>query len=105
MLAKTSPVIAKAARRLTELSADETVRLEYERREKARRDEHSRTLFQVEKAEKKGIEKGIEIGRKEGIFEVAKNALRNNLPPTAVAKIAGLSLKEVNALAAEMAAK
>lgn len=101
MLAKTNPVIAKAARRLTELSADEKVRLEYERREKARRDEHARMLFQTEKAHRQGLQQG----EKKKALEIAKKALLRRLPIKDVADLTALPLKDIKALAAEMTAQ
>mgnify|MGYP001259587698 CR=1 FL=1 len=77
------PAIAKADKVLDWLSSDEeTVRL-YELREKAIHDEITR----IKGAKEEGI--------KEGIREVAKNMLDNNMNIDLVHKITGLSMEEL----------
>ena len=82
MLATRSPQMRKAVGVLKELSADEATRMRYENREKARKDEESR----IADAEKKAK------------VEIAKNALKMNLPIDDIIKLTGLSKKEVETL-------
>ena len=76
MAAGTSPYVEKAYERLTELSADEEKRLEYEAREKAIRDHNFLMTTNLEMGRKKGLEegrkKGLEEGRKAGMEEGKK---------------------------------
>ena len=65
MASDTSEAIAKAVKKVEELSLDENARKEYEMREKALKDYNS-VIFDA-KAE--GIKEGIEKGVKEGIKE------------------------------------
>ncbi len=43
-------------------------------------------------------EKGMQKGRKEGIIEIAKNAIDNNLDDNTIQIITGLSLEEIKEL-------
>ena len=69
MASDTSEAIAKAVKKVEQLSLDENARKEYEMREKALKDYNS-VIFDA-KAEgiKEGIEKGVKEGIKEGIKE------------------------------------
>jgi predicted transposase/invertase (TIGR01784 family) len=93
MVAKTSPEIAKAVGVIMELSEDERTRLLVEEREKYRRDEEARREYAYEEGEKKGR------------MEVARRLLLEKDPVERVAKVAGLSLEEVKALALELSIK
>lgn len=65
MAAEGSSYIERAYERLTEISADDLKRLEYEAREKAIRDH----MYLMNYNLKKGLEEGREEGRKEGLEE------------------------------------
>ena len=110
MAAKTSPEIAQAVGVIMELSEDERTRLLAEAREKYRRDEVARRDYAFQTGEQKGRQKGLQEGRQEGRQEglqegrldVARRLLLEKDPPEKVAKVTGLSLEEVKALASEL---
>lgn len=64
-MAKENEYVEEAVNRLFELSGDEKKRIEYEQREKAIRDYHS----QMESAERRGAQRGLEEGRALGLEE------------------------------------
>ena len=78
MIAKTDKFLGKAYEALTNLSADEKKRLEYEAREKAIRDHHHQMKRNWnaghEQGLKQGIEQGIEQGEKSGEERMARLA-------------------------------
>ncbi|MDR1489493.1 MAG: Rpn family recombination-promoting nuclease/putative transposase [Desulfovibrio sp.] len=92
MVAQTRPAIAEAWGVVQYLSGDEEARRLAEYEEMARRDEADR--------QKGAYKQGLQEGRQEGIIEVARNALRENLPVETVVKLTGFSLDEVKRLAA-----
>ena len=94
MAAKTSPEIAQAVDVIMELSEDERTRLLAEAREKYRRDEVARWDYAFQTGEQKG--------RQEGHINVARRLLLEKDPVEKVAKVTGLSLEEVKALASEL---
>jgi predicted transposase/invertase (TIGR01784 family) len=98
MIAKTSPEISQAVGVIMELSEDEQTRLQAEAREKYRRDEAARRKL----ARREGRDEGIQIGRQEGLLEVAKQLLIGKDSVEKVAKVTGLSLEEVQSLAAKL---
>jgi predicted transposase/invertase (TIGR01784 family) len=98
MLAQTNPAIAEAWGVIKHLSADESVRMIAEAREKAHRDMVSAEAS----AHNKGLQKGLQKGRQEERIEVARNALREKLPEETVVKLTGLSLEEVKYLASDL---
>lgn len=67
MAAETNPYIEKAYERLTDISADEEMRLEYEAREKAIRDHNYLMKTSLELGWKQGMEKGLEEGLEQGV--------------------------------------
>lgn len=71
MAAEGSSYIERAYERLTEISADDLKRLEYESREKAIRDH----IYLMNYNLKKGLEEGKEEGRKEGREEGLEEGL------------------------------
>jgi predicted transposase/invertase (TIGR01784 family) len=113
--AQTHPAINEAWGVIKVLSSDERARALAEAREKARMDyEDSYSgayreglleglLEGEQKGEQKGIQKGIQEGKQEGKQEVALNALRENMPAEAVARLTGLPLAEVEQLAVKLA--
>jgi len=119
MVAKTSPEIATAVGVIMELSEDERTRLLAEAREKYRRDEEARLEYRLAEAREKyrrdeearleyREEKGRLEGRLEGEqksrLEVARSLLLEKYPIEKVAKVTGLTLEEVKALALELPA-
>jgi predicted transposase/invertase (TIGR01784 family) len=56
-----------------------------------------------EEGRTKGREEGRKEGRGEGKLEVVKNAIREGIEPTLIVKLTGLSKKEVEKVAREMA--
>lgn len=94
MIAEQNPQIKKAAVTLKALSADERIRYMYERREKARRDEES----QMRWARQEGWIEGLQEGRQERIFDVARNLLGFNVPVETIIKSTGLTREDVESL-------
>ena len=112
-MAKTDQYMAEAFSELEKLSADERKRLEYEAREKAVRDYNSlmggelrRGLERgIEEGRKRGMEEGIKEGKKQGIeqgIEQGRRALvihmlENGMSPEDIMRVAGVSEEEINA--------
>jgi predicted transposase/invertase (TIGR01784 family) len=108
-----NPAIAEAWGVIKTLSADERSRLLAESREKGRMDFEDRwdgayrdgmkkgKLEGELEGEQKGLQKGLQEGLQKGKFEVARNALRDNMPINMIAKITGLSLSEIERLAGD----
>lgn len=90
MLAAKSPEIKEAYTVLKKLSEDERIRLLYESREKAIRDEQARLYG----ATKEGFEKGIQ----EGKADMAKKLLDSGVSPDIIAASSGLSLNDIQSL-------
>ena len=67
MAAQGSFYIEKAYERLTEISADDLKRLEYEAREKAIRDHNYLMDYNLKRGREEGQKKGMELGIKQGI--------------------------------------
>jgi predicted transposase/invertase (TIGR01784 family) len=94
-----NPAIHRAFDILETLSADETVRHLARVREDALRNERSELFY----AEKKGLEQGLEKGRKEGEHEKAVKTAENLLSMGVltieqIAQATGLSIKEIQKL-------
>ncbi|MPQ45183.1 Rpn family recombination-promoting nuclease/putative transposase [Clostridium tarantellae] len=85
--------IKEAKEELVRLSSDENERIAYNKRKMAILDRVS----DLENAEEKGIEKGLVIGKKEGIEEVAKNLL-DVLDDETISLKTGLTINEVKNL-------
>ena len=82
MLATRSPQMKKAVGVLKELSADEATRMRYENLENARRDIVSR----------------INAAEKAKVIEIAKNALKMNLPIEDIITLTGLTRVDIELL-------
>jgi predicted transposase/invertase (TIGR01784 family) len=93
MVARTSPAIAEAWSVIQYLSADEEARMLAEYEEMARRDEADRRQG--------AYSQGRQEGRQEEKIEIACNFLREKMPVELVARGTGLSLEEVERLAAD----
>ena len=87
-VSQTNPAINEAWGVIKYLSGDEQARAKAEAREKARMDLDS------------WLGDARHEGRQEGILEVARNLLRQNMPHEAVAEATGLSLDAIQRLAA-----
>ena len=74
MIAKTDKFLGKAYEALTNLSADEKKRLEYEAREKAIRDHHHQMKSNWNAGHEQGLQQGIEQGEKSGEERMARLA-------------------------------
>ena len=74
MIAKTDKFLGKAYEALTNLSADEKKRLEYEAREKAIRDHHHQMTSNWNAGHEQGLKQGIEQGEKSGEERMARLA-------------------------------
>ena len=108
-MAKTDQYMAEAFSELEKLSADERKRLEYEAREKAVRDYNSlmggelrRGLERgIEEGRKRGMEEGIKEGKKQGLEQGRRalviHMLENGMSPEDIMRVAGVSEEEINA--------
>ena len=74
MIAKTDKFLGTAYEALTNLSADEKKRLEYEAREKAIRDHHHQMKSNWNAGHEQGLNQGIEQGEKSGEERMARLA-------------------------------
>lgn len=79
MAAEGSSYIERAYERLTEISADDLKRLEYESREKAIRDHIYLMNYNLKKGLEEGKEEGRKEGRKEGREEGREEGLEEGL--------------------------
>jgi predicted transposase/invertase (TIGR01784 family) len=91
-IAQTHPAISEAYERINVLSADEPTRTEAAAREKNRMDLDS-LLYDAR-------QEGLQEGEQKGIYRVARHALRKKMSHDAIVELTGLSLEEVNRLAA-----
>ncbi len=89
-IAQTNPAINEAWGHIRVLSGDEQARALAEAREKHRMDLDAY------------LDDARYEGRQEEKFDVARNALREKLPVATVAKLTGLSLDEIERLAADL---
>ena len=90
MIAEKNPQVKKAVARLMELSNDERTRLLYESRQKMEWDNQSR--MRGARAE------GRSEGHTENRIEIARNAIKMNISTDDIAKLTGLSRKQVEDL-------
>ncbi len=97
-IAQTSPAINEAWGVIKVLSGDERARALAEAREKARMDLDS----YMDDARYEGEQAGLQKGRQEEKLEVARNLLHEKMPMDVVSRATGLSLDELNRLAAEL---
>jgi len=99
--------IKEAVEELEQMSKDEELRRIAELREKGRRDEYSARQYAIKQGLKEGIKEGIKKGIKKGIKEgikegsknrereIAKNMLSENMNIDVIARITGLTEKEI----------
>ncbi|GHU32952.1 hypothetical protein AGMMS50256_23980 [Betaproteobacteria bacterium] len=100
--AQNNPAIAKAWGVIKVLSGDERAGALAEAREKARMDMDSWLDDARYEGEERGRREGRKEGRQEEKQEVARNLLQMNIPLENIVKATGLSLTEVERLAAEL---
>ena len=113
-VAQTNPAIKEAWGVIKFLSGDERNRALAEAREKARMDLDSWLGDARHEGRQEGLQEGrqegLQEGRQEGLhegqqkekLEIARNALREELPIETVVKLTGLSIEEVKRLAADI---
>jgi predicted transposase/invertase (TIGR01784 family) len=92
------PAIAKAQRRLEEVTQNEEFRRNYLLRQKALSDWTTGVNTAFERGVDQGMKKGRKEGRKEEKIDVARNALSEGLPVDMIKKITGLDEKAITAL-------
>ena len=106
MTAQTNPAIAEAWGVIKYLSADEETRRLADYEEMARRDEADRQKGAYSQGLQEGLQEGrqegLQEGRQKGIYEVARNALLKKMPHADIADLTGLSIDEVEKLAADI---
>lgn len=93
-VAQTNPAINEAWGHIRVLSGDEQARALAEAREKHRMDLDA----YIDDARYEGEQIGLQKGR----IEVARNLLQDNMPVASVSKATGLSLAEIERLAADL---
>jgi predicted transposase/invertase (TIGR01784 family) len=98
-LAQTNPAIAEAWEVIKVLSGDERMRAMADDRDKAYMDYNSN----ISAAHSEGIQIGEQKGRREERLAVAVNLLRDGIPVEKVAKLTGLTIDEVDQIAAGLA--
>ena len=86
MAAETSPYIERAYEKLTNISADEIKRLEYEAREKAIRDHDYLMKVNLEQGWKKGVKQGLEQGEKKKLVRQTLSKLQKGKSPKEIAE-------------------
>jgi predicted transposase/invertase (TIGR01784 family) len=96
--AEKNPAINEAWGIIKVLSGDEQQRALADSREKYQRDMYA----WLSDARREGLQEGRQEGRQEGIQNVARTALGDNIPHPLIAKLTGLSLDEIEQLAAEL---
>ena len=96
-LAQTSSAMEEAWGVIKELSADERERLLAEDREKTRRD--NAAYYETGLVE--GREAGLAEGRAEGCASIISHMLAQGFSPEQISSFTGVTLSEVNALAAK----
>ena len=94
MLAATSPVLAILNEEVGKLNLSPEEQYLYESRMKLKSD----IVSIQESSFKRGIEKGIEKGRTEGIISTARNLLNMGFPIESIAKATGLSTAKIEKL-------
>ena len=103
-VAQTNPAIDAAWGVIKVMSGDERARALAEAREKARMDLDSWLGDARYDGRQEGLlegrQEGLLEGRQEGIYSVAQNALRKKMPHDAIVELTGLSLEEIQRLAA-----
>jgi predicted transposase/invertase (TIGR01784 family) len=101
-LAQTNPAINEAWGVIKVLSGDERSRALAEAREKARMDLDSFLGDARYEGRQEGLQEGRQEGRQEEKWEVARNLLRKNMSHDDISDATGLSLDEINRLAADL---
>ena len=97
MASKENKNVKKAMENYEVLTGDAEVKRLAEIRLMSKLEEKSALLT----AREEGIKKGKEEGRKEGKLEIAKNLLKEKIPIEKIAKVTGLSEKELKELTSE----
>ena len=95
MVAAKNPEIRKAVDTLYELSADEEVRAEYERRQKAWRDRQSQNEGYYQDGIQKGLAEGIEKER----MEIIRNAIGKGFPLETIHDFTGIDMETIERFA------
>lgn len=90
-MAEKNEDINEAYEILMHLSEDDKKRMEYEARGKALRDYNHQMYW----AEKRGLERGIQLGANEGKKEMALKLLKENILVDLIALAAGVSTEQV----------
>ena len=91
LVAEKNPKVAKAVVRLMELSDDERVRLLQDSRDKMQWD-----IYEMRQtAKEEGYAEGHAEGKKEMVYEIARNALKRNVAESEISILTGLSVAEL----------
>ena len=93
-MAVRNAALESAVCKYKKLTADERIRMIAEEREKAWKDRQA----EIKAAKEEGLEQGEEKGRNEQKIEIARNALSMGLEIGNIAKLTGLSEKEIEKL-------
>ena len=102
MLAQESPMMRKASTTIEVMEMSPRDKWLYESRMKYEHDRASCISEGYRQGIEEGIQQGLERGIDKGVYqkalETAKNLLAMNFPVENIAKVTGLSIKEVEAL-------
>ena len=102
MLATKVPEIGDAYEVIKRLSQDEEVRLLYESREKAIRDEQARLYGARREGRREGHREGRREGERDKAIEVTRRTLEMGMSVAQAAKIAGLTISEAEEVKEKM---
>jgi predicted transposase/invertase (TIGR01784 family) len=106
MIAQTRPAIAEAWGVVQYLSGDEEARRLADYEEMARRDEADRQKGAynqgLQEGRQEGLQEGLQEGRQEEKLEIARKLLQDKIPVDVISRGTGLSLDEINRLAADL---
>lgn len=97
-MAVRNAALGSAVCKYKKLTADERIRMIAEESEKAWKDRQAEIKAAKEEGLEQGLEQGEEKGRNEREIEIAKNALSMGLEIGNIAKLTGLSEKEIEKL-------
>jgi len=98
MVAVKNPEIRKAVDTLYQLSSDEQIQAEHERRLKAWRDRASQIEGSFLDGKQEGRQEGIQQGRRDNAIEIARSMKADNVSTNQIIKYTGLTEEQIKSL-------